>query len=175
MFSNANSLHVGLDKDFFTEFFTEALTSTALYHYPPLGEGTAENALGAGEHTDWGVLTILLQDDVGGLQAQTKAGKWIDVPPVDGTFVINLGDALEVWADGAFTARPHRVKASKEKDRYSFIIFYNPNLNAVVSKISHENALIDLDPSLSQSQKPLEMDLPFVYGDYLASKYTKQV
>ena len=166
----------GLDKDFFKEkYHSQAFSTHLLLHYPPLGEEAPKNVWGVGEHTDYGVLTILLQDDVGGLQVQTKAGKWIDVPPVDGTFVINLGDVLEAWADGAFTARPHRVQAPKDKDRYSFAYFYNPNLNAVVSKISHENALIDLDPSLSQSQKPLEMDLPFVFGDYLASKYTKQV
>ena len=163
-----------MNKDFFKEFFTETSLTGTLFHYPPLSEEADANAWGVGEHTDYGVLILLLQDDVGGLQAQTKAGKWIDVPPVDGTLVVNLGDALEVWSDGAFTARPHRVKASKDKDRYSLVYFCNPNVDAVVSKISHdENALIDFDPSLSQSQKKLEMDLPFLYGDYLAFKIEK--
>ena len=167
--------YLGLHKDFFKEkSYSEAFPAHMPIHYPPVGNQADENLWGVAEHTDYGMLTLLLQDDVGGLQVQTKAGNWIDAPPVDGTFVVNLGDMLEVWANGAFTARPHRVRAPKEKDRYSVAFFFNPNLKTIVSTINHDNALIDIDPSLAKNRKKLEMDLPFEYGDYYAYKYLGQ-
>jgi len=81
--------------------------------------------LGVHHHTDAGALTVLLQDDVGGLQVY-RDGFWHDVPPVDGAFVINTGDMMQVWSNDRYKAAIHRVLAMEHADRYSIPFFYNP-------------------------------------------------
>lgn len=120
-----------------------------------------------GRHTDYGVLTILLQDDVGGLQVETKDGSWIEVPPVPDSFVINLGDMLEVWTKGAVTAAPHRVKVSSTLDRLSVAMFYDPGFDCVVMPIPLDKTLIPLE----YTSKQLSLDFPIRYGDYILKKY----
>ena len=122
---------------------------------------------GVGRHTDYGMLTILLQDDVGGLQVETKGGSWIDVPPVPGSFVVNIGDMLEIWTSGAFKAGPHRVKASPTKHRLSVATFYDPGFDCVISPIHLDKTLIPLEKTAS---KP-SLTFPIHFGDYILNKY----
>lgn len=82
--------------------------------------------LGVHHHTDAGALTVLLQDEVGGLQVY-RDGYWHDVPPVPGAFVINTGDMMQVWSNDTYTAAIHRVLAMDRRDRYSIPFFYNPS------------------------------------------------
>lgn len=100
-------------------------------------EGLAElgdNALGY--HTDPGVLTLLLQDATGGLQAHSRAEGWIDVPPAEGTIVVNLADSLQVWSNDRYRAAVHRVTPIKRRSRYSIPYFYNPTMDAVIEPIA---------------------------------------
>ena len=119
-------------------------TSTVRLNYYPVGdpvpgderEGLAdlgETALGY--HTDPGVLTLLLQDETGGLQAHSRADGWIDVPPRPGTIVVNLADSLQVWTNDRYRAAVHRVTPMTAKERYSIPYFYNPGLEAVIQPI----------------------------------------
>jgi len=80
---------------------------------------------GVHHHTDAGVLTVLLQDEVGGLQVH-RDGMWHDIPPVDGAFVINTGDMAQVWSNDTYQAAIHRVLAMDDHDRYSIPFFFNP-------------------------------------------------
>ncbi len=98
-------------------------------HLAPLGD----HALG--DHTDPGVLTLLLQDDTGGLQAATRAGDWIDVPPRPGTIVVNLGDVMQVWTNDRYRAAVHRVVPMTERSRFSIPFFSNPARDAVVAPV----------------------------------------
>ena len=85
-------------------------------------------------HTDPGAITLLLQDDHGGLQARSKTDGWIDVPPVAGTIVVNVGDVLQVWTNDRCTAGVHRVlPVRSDSGRYSTPFFYQPNVDAVVA------------------------------------------
>ncbi len=95
----------------------------------PLGD------LALGPHTDPGVLTLLLQDDTGGLQAESREEGWIDVPPRSGTIVVNLGDSLQVWTNDLYRAAVHRVTPMKDTDRYSIPYFLNPSFDAVIEPI----------------------------------------
>ena len=89
-------------------------------------EDIAQNRLGAAAHSDFGVLTILMQDMQGGLQVRNPAGHWIEAPPVQGTLVCNIGDLLERWTGGRLTSTVHRVINRNPTNRYSIPIFCDP-------------------------------------------------
>ena len=91
--------------------------------------------LGVHHHTDAGALTVLLQDDVGGLQVY-RDGYWHDIPPVPGAFVINTGDMMQVWSNDIYKAAIHRGLAMESRNRYSIPFFYNPSATAKVSPLS---------------------------------------
>jgi isopenicillin N synthase-like dioxygenase len=98
-----------------------------IFHYPPAdGPGW-----GVGEHTDYGLLTLLLQDDNGGLQVRTPDG-WLDAPPLPGTFVCNIGDMLEGLSGGRYRSTPHRVRNTSGRSRLSFPFFFDPDFAATV-------------------------------------------
>lgn len=86
-------------------------------------------------HTDAGALTLLLQDDVGGLQAGVD-GQWIDVEPIDGAIVVNTGDIMQVWSNGRFTAALHRVRPVVDRPRYSIPYFFNPSYDTDYAPIA---------------------------------------
>ncbi len=118
-------------------------SSVRLNHYPvgdPVDarerEGLAELAeVALGHHTDPGVITLLLQDDTGGLQAHSRESGWIDVPPRPSTIVVNLADSLQVWTNDRYRAAVHRVVPMTQRDRYSIPYFYNPPFDAVIRPI----------------------------------------
>ena len=89
-------------------------------------EDIAQNRLGAAAHTDFGVLTVLMQDMQGGLQVRNPAGDWIEAPPVQGTLVCNIGDLLERWTGGRLTSTVHRVINRNPTSRYSIPVFCDP-------------------------------------------------
>jgi isopenicillin N synthase-like dioxygenase len=107
--------------------------------YPPTLPCAKE--FGVGEHTDSGILSLLVQDDVGGLQVKVhKTGEWIDAPPVSGALVVNLGEMVQLFTRGYLLATPHRVRnVDASKSRYSVPFFFNPKLEYRVKPI---------DPSL---------------------------
>ncbi|XP_068700949.1 probable iron/ascorbate oxidoreductase DDB_G0283291 [Montipora capricornis] len=163
------ALSLGLEEDFFTKKFTQdPFAQIGMFHYPPHSASKEDHEVwGVGRHTDYGVLTILLQDEVGGLQVETKDGSWIEVPPVPGSFVVNLGDMLEVWTSGALRAGPHRVKTSPTKHRLSVAMFYGPGFDCVVSPIPLDKTLIPLECTANK----LSLNFPVRYGDYVLKKY----
>lgn len=163
------ALSLGLERDFFTKEFTDhPFAQLAMFHYPPHpGSKDGHEVWGVGRHTDYGTLTILLQDDVGGLQVETRDGSWIDVPPVPGSFVINLGDMMEIWTSGALRAGPHRAKVSATRHRLSVAMFYDPGFDCVISPIPLEKTQIPSEKTVAR----LSMDFPIRYGDYVLDKY----
>jgi len=115
-----------LPDDYFAAALAEPSCTTRMLHYPSQRE-VADNQIGCGAHTDWGFITILLQDDVGGLEVQNLAGEWIVAPPLPGTFVVNLGDMIPRMTNGYYRSTPHRVLNNRSgRDRYSVASFFNP-------------------------------------------------
>lgn len=118
-------------------------SSVRLNHYPvgdpvPEDERTALRDLGEtalGDHTDPGVLTLLLQDRVGGLQTLSRSGDWIDVRPVPGTVVVNLADSIQVWSNDRYRAAVHRVVPMTTSGRISIPYFLHPSRDAVIEPI----------------------------------------
>jgi isopenicillin N synthase-like dioxygenase len=123
------SIALGLDADHFARAYLARPTILfRIFRYPP----AAAQGWGVGEHTDYGLLTLLAQDQMGGLQVKTDRG-WIDVPPVADTLVVNVGDMLERLSGGRLVSAPHRVRNAGSRDRLSFPLFYDPDFSAVMT------------------------------------------
>jgi isopenicillin N synthase-like dioxygenase len=125
---------LGLDPSWFHDHLTaDPLVLFRIFRYPP-ETGLADPNWGVAEHTDYGLLTILRQDAVGGLQVHAPGG-WIDAPPLPGTFVCNLGDMLERMTGGRYRSTPHRVRNTSGAERLSFPFFFDPSWDAEVRPI----------------------------------------
>ena len=122
---------LGLAPTFFADKFDRPMATLRLLHYPPRAPSQGELP-GAGEHTDYGSLTILLTDDVGGLEVRRRDGAWIKAPPIPGAFVCNIGDCLMRWSNDTYVSTPHRVTSPPGRDRYSVAFFLDPNPDAVI-------------------------------------------
>jgi isopenicillin N synthase-like dioxygenase len=133
-----------------------------IFHYPSGDDG----GWGVGEHTDYGVLTILRQDPTSGLQVRGRQG-WIDAPPIPGSFVVNIGDMLERMTGGVYRSTPHRVRNTSDVGRLSFPFFFDPGWDAVVPV--PEDAL----PPEQRWDGADVRTWEGTYGDYLVAKVSK--
>ena len=156
----ANGL--GADPDLFVRAYERPLGRGQLVYYPALGEeDVAAQRFGAAEHSDFGVLTILRQDNLGGLQVRNRSDEWIEAMPIEDTFVCNIGDLLERWTNGRLVSTPHRVLNRSGKSRFSIPIFCDPSSDAIVDPR-------DFDPNADTNVLP-----PIAAGAYIASKNRK--
>ncbi|WP_372971778.1 isopenicillin N synthase family dioxygenase [Marinobacter sp.] len=126
--------------DFFVDAHNRHHHTLRLLHYPPLPEGFQphDGESRAGAHTDYGSITLLFQDEVGGLEVRTRAGEWIRATPIPGTVVVNTGDLMHRWTNHVFCSTPHRVNVAPEhchRDRYSIAFFCHPNKDAKITCI----------------------------------------
>jgi isopenicillin N synthase-like dioxygenase len=129
------ALDLGLAPDFFADKLDAPMATLRLLHYPAeFSAGTPQGQAGAGTHTDYGNVTLLATDGVGGLQVKRRGGGWIDVPPLPGAFVCNIGDCLMRWSNDVYVSTPHRV-LPPALERYSIAFFLDPNPDALVSAI----------------------------------------
>jgi isopenicillin N synthase-like dioxygenase len=128
----AFAIDLGLPEDFFQPYIDAPLATLRVLHYPPHPVAFDGQLYGAAPHTDYGNLTILAQDDTGGLQVRRRDGSWIDAPPLHGTFVCNIGDCLMRWSNDVYVSTPHRVVNRSGRDRYSAAFFFDPNADAPV-------------------------------------------
>ncbi len=103
-----------------------------IFHYPALPDNAVADEWGVGEHTDYGLLTLLAQDDSGGLQVRTPEGAWIEVPAEPGVLVCNIGDMLDRLTEGRYRSTPHRVRNLSGRSRLSFPYFFDPSWDAEV-------------------------------------------
>jgi polar amino acid transport system ATP-binding protein len=169
------ALSLGLQASYFAERYTaDPLILFRLFNYPtqPVPEGL-DVQWGVGEHTDYGLLTILHQDNVGGLAVHTPGG-WIDAPPIAGSFVCNIGDMLDRMTGGLYKSTPHRVKRNTSgRDRLSFPLFFDPNFEARVQRIEGLAGAEALDDSAERWDRANVHAFSGRYGDYLLAKVSK--
>jgi isopenicillin N synthase-like dioxygenase len=159
------ALSLDLDEQYFAERYTaDPLILFRIFNYPPGGD----DAWGVGEHTDYGLLTILRQDDNnGGLQVKSQS-TWIDAPPIPGTFVCNIGDMLDRLTGGRYRSTPHRVIGTRQTDRLSWPFFFDPDFDADVRAAGQR--------ALSGEARWDGADLhgfEGTYGDYVLAKVSK--
>ena len=106
-----------------------------LLHYPPQSPQAPDDLFGSAPHKDFGCLTLLAQDEVGGLQVQTPAGHWVDAPPIDNAFVVNVGDMLHRLSNGKLLSTPHRVINTSGRERYSVPFFFDPHVSTTIAPL----------------------------------------
>lgn len=151
------SIHRALEKDlglppgYFEPHFTEPMATLRVLRYPasPDGEG-----IGAGAHSDYGSITLLMTDGVAGLQVKPRGGDWMDVPHVSGAFVVNIGDCLMRWSNDIYTSTPHRVLPPAQ-ERRSIAFFMDPNPDSIIAALPRTG-----DPKYA----------PITGADYLRSR-----
>lgn len=165
------SLSLGLDETYFAERYThDPLILFRIFHYPPLAVSPDNEQWSVGEHTDYGLLTILRQDDSGGLQVKSR-NQWLDAPPIPGSFVCNIGDMLERITGGVYRSTPHRVRNLSGTGRLSFPFFFDPNFDAEVRPVDSA-AVLDDDPRDRWDSASVH-DIGGTYGEYLLNKVAK--
>jgi isopenicillin N synthase-like dioxygenase len=156
-------LHLAIASDlalpprYFEEKFDRPMATLRLLHYPPREVATSD--IGAGAHTDYGSVTLLLTDDAGGLEVRRRDGVWIQAPPIPNTFVCNIGDCLMRWSNDIYVSTPHRVVSPPGRDRYSVAFFLDPN----------PDALIECLPGCSSAERPAKYP-PILAADYLRQR-----
>ena len=131
------ALGLELPAGYFEPFMRWPVPSMRLLHYPPQPATAAPEQIGAGAHTDWGALTILAQDMHGGLEVAMPDGSWAEATPIEGCFVVNLGDMIPRWTNGLYHSNPHRVRNrySNGRPRYSIPFFYEPDYLARIEAV----------------------------------------
>jgi isopenicillin N synthase-like dioxygenase len=129
----AFALDLGIDPSYFDDKFKKPMATLRLLHYPPIDKPLDEGQLGAGEHTDYGNVTLLATDSSGGLMVRDRSGHWLDAPVIPGAYVCNIGDCLMRWTNDIYVSTPHKVVNPPGKDRYSIAFFLDPDPDAVVA------------------------------------------
>lgn len=125
------SIILGVPSDYFVKYHNGENVTLRLLHYPQTGHAE-EGQLGAGAHTDYGMLTLLFQDNIGGLQVFDN-GAWSDVEPVENAIVVNTGDLMERWTNGRFKSTLHRVLPRMDGvPRSSIAVFVDPDSDTIV-------------------------------------------
>ena len=156
------AISLGLSKKYFAPFMSKSHSYMRISNYPPYEKKQEENiGDGIGSHIDYGFLTILLQNNIGGLEIKNFNNEWIKAPIIPGTFLINIGHMIQRWTNDYYKATIHRVIPPKNKTRCSLPFFFEPNFDAIV---------VPLDTFCSKNNPPRYK--PFHFGNYLESKFT---
>jgi isopenicillin N synthase-like dioxygenase len=168
------ALSLGLEASYFEDRYTaDPLVLFRIFNYPgDPAAGGEEPRWGVGEHTDYGLLTILKQDDTGGLQVKSKAG-WIAAPPIEGAFLCNIGDMLDRMTAGHYRSTPHRVQNVTRRDRLSFPFFFDPNFNAEIRPIVVPDSARVASDRAERWDRASVHELTGTYGDYVLAKVSK--
>jgi isopenicillin N synthase-like dioxygenase len=146
---------------FFDKAFAKPLARAGTIYYPPQAPAMGEGQFGVAPHTDYGGLTLLAQDEVGGLQVRSKDGEWLTARPIPGTLVINVGDLLGRWTNDRFNSNAHRVVNTAARERQSIAVFFDPHFDTVIDP----RDLLD-DPG--EARYP-----PVTCGEYILDRFGK--
>ncbi|WP_343652639.1 2-oxoglutarate and iron-dependent oxygenase domain-containing protein [Herbaspirillum sp.] len=153
------ALSLEMPEDFFEPVLETPIATQRMLHYPPQPDGARNNQIGAGAHTDWGLVTILAQDAIGGLEVCNAEGQWVSAPPIRDSFVVNIGDLLQRWSNDLYHSNPHRVLNAGTVPRYSLPFFQDGDQSAVVACL----------PTCCSAERPPRY-APCTIGEYLDMK-----
>ncbi len=157
----AYALALELPEAFFTTRHNQQNHTLRSLHYPPLQTPPKPGQVRAGEHSDYGSITLLFQDDVGGLEVQTASGEWIAAPAIPDTVIVNTGDLMQRWTNDMFCSTKHRVMIPNDhrvnQSRYSIAFFCHPNDDTEIA-------------CLESCQKERSIYPPILAGEYLLSR-----
>ena len=125
-------------EDFFSQYFDDHISVLRLLHYPPRATNTIcdTQTKAAGAHTDYGCITLLAQDNVGGLEVCNAQDEWVTAPPIKDSIVVNIGDLMQRWTNDQYRSTAHRVVSPpNDTHRYSMPFFVEPRFDCEVSCI----------------------------------------
>ena len=163
------ALALKLDEHYFDPTIDKNISMMRVLRYPAQTTPPLPGQLRAGAHSDYGSMTILRKDlSDKSLQVRNKAGEWVGVPVIEGTFIVNIGDLMQQWTNDLWSSTMHRVvnpqlDSPENVDRLSIVFFHQPNYDAVVSCL----------PTCETPERPARYD-PIPSGEHLASKFIKQ-
>ena len=158
----ACAMALGESEIFFKRYYTKPATFVRTIRYPNQPDPRPDNQYGAGPHSDYGCITLLAQDDAGGLQVQAPDGTWIDAPSLPGTFVVNIGDMLMRWTNDRWKSTVHRVINRSGRYRQSIAAFIDPDHDARVECLA----------SCCDASHPPKYE-PITQGEYLKQLYDR--
>jgi isopenicillin N synthase-like dioxygenase len=162
---------LGLPPSWFRDHLTaDPLVLFRIFRYPTAFPQAAD-AWGVGEHTDYGLVTLLAQDDSGGLEVRTPQG-WIEADPLPDSFVCNVGDMLERLTGGRYRSTPHRVRNTSGHDRLSFPFFLDPSWDAVVERLPIVQRPKE-DDAAQRWDRTSVHGFTGTYGEYIVAKVAK--
>ena len=144
---------LGQSTDFYTRHFARPTSRLKLNHYPPQDNPERVDNIGVIPHSDSGAFTILWQDANGGLEVRAKHGEWVGAPPIDDSFVVNIGDILQYWSNGRYSSTQHRVINRHGVDRYSIPYFVNPGADVTITALDGSDSFTAFNYSEYQLQK----------------------
>ena len=155
-------LAIGLGRtgDVFSRNFRQPTSRGSLIYYPP--STNQHNSYGVSPHTDFGCLSLLIQGDEG-LQVETEGGDWLDLPPIPGTIVANIGDLLERWSNGVFRSVPHCVVNKKSTARYSVVVFVDPDADTLIDPLPANGGRRNFEPVRCDTYIASRFDRAFDY------------
>ena len=143
----AFAIAMEIEREYFSACFDRCIARGSSLYYPPQPKNLGEKQFGIGGHTDWGVLTLLYQDDVGGLQVLSGDGEWVTAHPIPGTFVVNVGDCLEQWTNKRLLSNEHRVVNSSNRYRQSIAMFIDPDFDTPIIPVVKEGESTNFQPT----------------------------
>jgi isopenicillin N synthase-like dioxygenase len=158
---------LGLEETALDRHFAWPTTFLRLLHYPPHPAEAGDDEFGSAPHTDYGIITLLAQDESGGLQVRRRDGGWIDATPLPGTFVLNVADMLARWTNDRFVSTPHRVinnrnPSAQGGNRFSLPFFFDSDMDAMIECL----------PTCTGPGNPPKY-APVRYGDYLMDRLNR--
>jgi isopenicillin N synthase-like dioxygenase len=153
------ALALGQRQSFFLDHSRKPIVGTRLFHYPPQPVDN-DGAIGGAPHTDYGMVTILTQDPIGGLELLKRDGEWVAAPYIEGTFVINIGDLFKIWTNDLFVSNVHRVVNNTGRERFSIPTFMN---------LDYDTPVACLPSCLKPGEVPKHA--PTKSGDYLVGRF----
>lgn len=165
------ALSLDLPSDYFAARYTaDPLVLFRIFSYPCRQVPDGVDARhGVGEHTDYGLLTLLRQDDVGGLQVRSPMG-WLEAEPLPGSFVCNIGDMLDRMTGGLYRSTPHRVRINTSgRERLSFPLFFDPGFETRIEPIRTP----EIDDRAQRWDGESVHAFDGTYGDYVLAKVGK--
>jgi isopenicillin N synthase-like dioxygenase len=154
------AVSLDMPQDYFLQFCKKPMVQMRLFHYPPQEPMSDEKAFGVAPHTDYGMITLLLQDPIGGLELKKRDGEWVSAPYIPGTMVINIGDLFQRWTNDVYTSNQHRVVNRTGKERYSIPMFFNLDYRTLMTCL----------PTCQSPSNPPKYQ-PITSGDYLLSRF----
>ena len=124
-----------VEADYFTHCFAKPISRGTLVYYPPQPPDAGADQFGVAPHTDYGCLTLVHQDNVGGLQVADRRGEWVMAHPIDDTLVVNVGDLLARWTNDRFKSTAHRVVNQSGRERHSIAVFVDPDFDTPIEPV----------------------------------------